>query len=98
MGAYYEPGGSGVDVGGDWYDVMPLADGRVVVALGDVMGKGVPAAIVMGQVRVAMRAYALIDPDPGCCSSGSTSWSPRWASRSRSSPSLRRHRRRPAAS
>jgi serine phosphatase RsbU (regulator of sigma subunit)/anti-sigma regulatory factor (Ser/Thr protein kinase) len=64
MGAYYEPGGSGVDVGGDWYDVMPLADGRVLVALGDVMGKGVPAAIVMGQVRSAMRAYALIDPTP----------------------------------
>lgn len=64
MGAYYEPAGSGVDVGGDWYDVMPLADGRVVVALGDVMGKGVPAAIVMGQVRAAMRAYALIDPAP----------------------------------
>jgi serine phosphatase RsbU (regulator of sigma subunit)/anti-sigma regulatory factor (Ser/Thr protein kinase) len=64
MGAYYEPGGSGVDVGGDWYDVMALADGRVVVALGDVMGKGVPAAIVMGQVRSAMRAYALIDPAP----------------------------------
>jgi serine phosphatase RsbU (regulator of sigma subunit)/anti-sigma regulatory factor (Ser/Thr protein kinase) len=64
MGAFYEPGGSGVDVGGDWYDVLPLADGRVVVALGDVMGKGVPAAIVMGQVRAAMRAYALIDPSP----------------------------------
>ena len=64
MGAYYEPGGSGVDVGGDWYDVIPLSDGRVVVALGDVMGKGVPAAIVMGQVRSAMRAYALIDPAP----------------------------------
>jgi serine phosphatase RsbU (regulator of sigma subunit)/anti-sigma regulatory factor (Ser/Thr protein kinase) len=64
MGAYYEPGGSGVDVGGDWYDVLALSDGRVVVALGDVMGKGVPAAIVMGQVRSAMRAYALIDPTP----------------------------------
>jgi serine phosphatase RsbU (regulator of sigma subunit)/anti-sigma regulatory factor (Ser/Thr protein kinase) len=64
MGAYYEPGGSGVDVGGDWYDVFALSDGRVVVALGDVMGKGVQAAIVMGQVRSAMRAYALIDPDP----------------------------------
>ena len=44
---------------------MPLADGRVAVALGDVMGKGVPAAVVMGQVRAALRAYALIDPDPG---------------------------------
>ena len=65
LGAYYEPGGSGVDVGGDWYDVVPLADGRVAVALGDVMGKGVKAAVVMGQVRAALRAYALIDPDPG---------------------------------
>ena len=65
MGAYYEPGGSGVEVGGDWYDVLPLRDGRVVVALGDVMGKGVAAAIVMGQVRAALRAYALIDPEPG---------------------------------
>jgi serine phosphatase RsbU (regulator of sigma subunit)/anti-sigma regulatory factor (Ser/Thr protein kinase) len=65
LGAYYEPGGPGVDVGGDWYDVVPLADGRVAVALGDVMGKGVAAAVVMGQVRAALRAYALIDPDPG---------------------------------
>lgn len=64
LGAYYEPGGPGVDVGGDWYDVVPLADGRVALALGDVMGKGVPAAVVMGQVRAALRAYALIDPDP----------------------------------
>ncbi len=64
LGALYEPGGSGVDVGGDWYDVVPLADGRVAVALGDVMGKGVAAAVVMGQVRAALRAYALIDPDP----------------------------------
>jgi serine phosphatase RsbU (regulator of sigma subunit)/anti-sigma regulatory factor (Ser/Thr protein kinase) len=64
MGAYYESGGPGVDVGGDWYDVLPLADGRVAVTLGDVMGKGVAAAIVMGQVRSALRAYALIDPAP----------------------------------
>jgi serine phosphatase RsbU (regulator of sigma subunit)/anti-sigma regulatory factor (Ser/Thr protein kinase) len=64
LGAYYAPGGSGVDVGGDWYDVLPLSDGRVMVALGDVMGKGVGAAIVMGQVRAALRAYALIDPEP----------------------------------
>jgi anti-sigma regulatory factor (Ser/Thr protein kinase) len=64
LGAYYGPGGPGVDVGGDWYDIVPLSDGRVVLALGDVMGKGVPAAVVMGQVRAALRAYALIDPDP----------------------------------
>ena len=64
MGAYYESGGPGVDVGGDWYDVLPLADGRVALTVGDVMGKGVGAAIVMGQVRAALRAYALIDPTP----------------------------------
>src|SRR5215210_5535951 len=64
LGAHYEPGGKGVDVGGDWYDVLGPADGSVGVALGDVMGKGVPAAIVMGQVRAALRAYALLDPDP----------------------------------
>ncbi|MDP9443203.1 MAG: serine/threonine-protein phosphatase [Actinomycetota bacterium] len=52
-------------MGGDWYDVLELADGSVAVALGDVMGKGVPAAIVMGQVRSALRAYALLDPSPG---------------------------------
>ena len=65
LGAHYQPGGLGVDVGGDWYDVLELGDGSVAVALGDVMGKGVPAAIVMGHVRSAMRAYALLDPTPG---------------------------------
>ncbi len=64
LGAHYQPGGVNVDVGGDWYDVMTLPDGSAVVALGDVMGKGVPAAIVMSEVRSATRAYALLDPDP----------------------------------
>ncbi len=64
LGSHYHPGGYEVDVGGDWYDVFDLADGSVVVALGDVMGKGVAAAIVMGHVRSAMRAYALLDPTP----------------------------------
>lgn len=64
LGAHYRPGGVNVDVGGDWYDVMELPDGSVVVSLGDVMGKGVPAAIVMGEVRAATRAYALLDPEP----------------------------------
>jgi anti-sigma regulatory factor (Ser/Thr protein kinase) len=65
LGAHYRPGGLGVDVGGDWYDVIALPDGSVVVVLGDVMGKGVPAAIVMGQIRSALRAYAVLDPSPG---------------------------------
>ena len=64
FGAHYRPGGAHVDVGGDWYDVMPLADGSVVVSLGDVMGKGVPAAVVMSELRTATRAYALLDPEP----------------------------------
>jgi hypothetical protein len=64
FGAHYRPGGLNVDVGGDWYDVMTLRDGSVVVVLGDVMGKGLPAAIVMSEVRSATRAYALLDPDP----------------------------------
>jgi len=64
FGAHHRPGGKNVDVGGDWYDVLPLADGRVAVSLGDVMGKGVPAAVVMSEVRTAARAYALLDPSP----------------------------------
>ena len=65
LGSYYQPGGLNVDVGGDWYDVIGLDDGSVVVALGDVMGKGVEAAIVMSEVRAAMRAYAILDATPG---------------------------------
>jgi anti-sigma regulatory factor (Ser/Thr protein kinase) len=64
LGSHYAPGGLNVEVGGDWYDVLELPDGSVLFALGDVMGKGVPAAIVMSEVRAAMRAYALLDPRP----------------------------------
>ena len=64
LGSFYRPGGADVDVGGDWYDVLPLDDGSVVFSLGDVMGKGIPAAIVMSELRAALRAYALLDPDP----------------------------------
>lgn len=64
LGAFYRPGGKNVDVGGDWYDVLPLPDGSVAVVLGDVMGRGVSAAIVMGEIRAAVRAYALLDPRP----------------------------------
>lgn len=64
LGAHYSPGGRNVDVGGDWYDVLALPDGSVAVTLGDVMGKGVTAAIVMGEVRAAVRAYAVLDSGP----------------------------------
>lgn len=55
--AKYMPGGR-VDVGGDWYDVVPLADGRYGIVIGDVVGHGVRAATVMGQLRHALRAFA----------------------------------------
>lgn len=59
FGARYLAGGEGVQVGGDWYEVIRLSGDRVGVAVGDVVGRGVPAACVMGQLRIVMRAYAL---------------------------------------
>ncbi|WFE30061.1 SpoIIE family protein phosphatase [Solwaraspora sp. WMMD791] len=56
--------GHDVGVGGDWYDVLPLPDGWVGVAIGDVTGRGVHAATVMGRLRSALRAYALETTDP----------------------------------
>jgi serine phosphatase RsbU (regulator of sigma subunit) len=65
LAAVYRPGGDDVEeVGGDWYDVLPLGDGRVALVVGDVMGRGVRAATTMAAVRAAVRAYALLDPDP----------------------------------
>jgi anti-sigma regulatory factor (Ser/Thr protein kinase) len=60
----YWPGTAGTEVGGDFYDVIPLSGGRVGVAIGDVMGRGLRAAAVMGQLRAALRAYALEDWSP----------------------------------
>lgn len=62
VAALYEPSGSG-EVGGDWYDVLPLTDGRLALAVGDVTGHGLPAAAAMGQLRHAVRAY-LLDAAP----------------------------------
>lgn len=61
----YRAGGPGVDVGGDWYDLLALGGGRVVVAMGDVVGRGERAAALMGQLRTAARVYALQDQSPG---------------------------------
>jgi serine phosphatase RsbU (regulator of sigma subunit) len=55
--------GRGV-VGGDWYDVFTLPTGQVGLAIGDVAGSGLPAAVVMGRMRSALRAYALETPEP----------------------------------
>jgi PAS domain S-box-containing protein len=57
IAARYMPGGA--DVGGDWYDAIELDDGRLGVAMGDVVGHGIGAASLMGQLRHATRAYAL---------------------------------------
>jgi serine phosphatase RsbU (regulator of sigma subunit)/anti-sigma regulatory factor (Ser/Thr protein kinase) len=46
-------------LGGDWYDAFPIENGQVVVAIGDVVGHGIPAAAVMAQLRTALRAYAV---------------------------------------
>jgi serine phosphatase RsbU (regulator of sigma subunit) len=59
VAARYLPGAVGVNVGGDWYDVLLLPDERIGLAVGDVLGRGADAASVMGQVRMAFRAYAL---------------------------------------
>jgi PAS domain S-box-containing protein len=55
----YVPAEEGSSAGGDWYDVIDLPDGTVALVIGDVAGHGVEAASVMGQVRMAVRAYGL---------------------------------------
>ena len=55
--------GSGA-VGGDWYDVFVLPDGRLAIVVGDVAGSGLEAAVIMGRMRSALRAYVLETPDP----------------------------------
>lgn len=52
------------DLGGDWYDVFQLPDERVAVVMGDVVGHGLHAAVVMGRLKSALRAYALEHDDP----------------------------------
>jgi serine phosphatase RsbU (regulator of sigma subunit)/anti-sigma regulatory factor (Ser/Thr protein kinase) len=58
LAARYVPGSTGVRVGGDWYDAIDLGRGRLGVAVGDVVGKGVLAAATMAQLRNALRVYA----------------------------------------
>ena len=63
-------------MGGDWFDLIPLSTGRTGIVIGDVMGRGIHAAAVMGQLRAATRAFAVLDLAPArrCCAT-STSWS-----------------------
>jgi PAS domain S-box-containing protein len=64
LAARYLPAGRGAAVGGDWYDVFELGDGRVALVVGDVVGHGLRAAAVMGQMRNAFRAYGLVEGSP----------------------------------
>ncbi|MCF6522932.1 SpoIIE family protein phosphatase [Streptomyces sp. JJ36] len=54
----YRSARQGTDIGGDWYDVIPLPGGRVAAVVGDVQGHDTQAAAVMGQLRIVLRAYA----------------------------------------
>ncbi|HVM28797.1 MAG TPA: SpoIIE family protein phosphatase [Mycobacteriales bacterium] len=60
----YLPGAAGAEVGGDFYDLLALPGGQVGLVIGDVMGRGVAAAAVMGQLRAAVRAYAMVEDRP----------------------------------
>jgi anti-sigma regulatory factor (Ser/Thr protein kinase) len=59
VAARYLPGSSDAEVGGDWYDLIPLRDGRVGMVIGDVVGRGIAAAARMAHLQSAVRAYAL---------------------------------------
>jgi PAS domain S-box-containing protein len=68
--ASYRPVARNLEIGGDWYDAFLLPDGKLAVATGDVMGKGLSAAVGMGRVRTALRALALSDPRPAAVLAG----------------------------
>ena len=59
VAARYLPAASEAEVGGDWYDVIPIAGGAVGLVMGDVAGKGLAGASMVGRLRSALRAYAL---------------------------------------
>jgi len=60
----YVPAGRGAEVGGDWFDVVPLAGGRIALVVGDVAGHGPAAAATMGRLRTAVRTLAGLDLPP----------------------------------
>jgi anti-sigma regulatory factor (Ser/Thr protein kinase) len=63
--ARYLPSSGGIELGGDWYDLISLPDHRIGAVIGDVQGHNISAAVVMGQLRSAVRAYAAEGHDPG---------------------------------
>jgi serine phosphatase RsbU (regulator of sigma subunit)/anti-sigma regulatory factor (Ser/Thr protein kinase) len=65
VAARYLPATGSSSLGGDWYDLFPLGGGRLGLAIGDVVGRGLPAAALMAQLRTALRAYAFEGHPPG---------------------------------
>ena len=70
LAARYVPATADMEVGGDWYDVIQIRGGLIGLAIGDVAGHGPQAAATMGQLRMALRAYAVQDPSPVSVMSG----------------------------
>ncbi|MFF4394025.1 SpoIIE family protein phosphatase [Streptomyces sp. NPDC001480] len=64
LAARYLPATHGLNIGGDWYDAFPQPDGSVLAVIGDVTGHGLRAAVIMGQLRTALRAYAVEGDSP----------------------------------
>ena len=64
--ALYESATGDALLGGDWYDAFELPDGRVFLSLGDVLGHGIEAAVLMSKIRQSVRGAALCSPDVGC--------------------------------
>src|SRR5690606_35998150 len=64
LAAHYLPATVSVQVGGDWYDAFELRNGRIGLCVGDVVGHGLAAAACMGQLRNALRVYALDGAPP----------------------------------
>jgi serine phosphatase RsbU (regulator of sigma subunit) len=64
LAARYLPATSGLNIGGDWYDAFLQPDGSLLAVIGDVTGHGLHAAVVMGQLRTALRAYAVENESP----------------------------------
>jgi signal transduction histidine kinase/DNA-binding response OmpR family regulator len=64
VATFYHPGEAGTQVGGDWYDVVDLGGGRTSFVIGDVMGRGIRAASVMGQMKAAARAFLRLGLTP----------------------------------
>lgn len=64
LSARYQAGAEGVDIGGDWYDLIELESDRLLLIVGDVSGRGLKAATTMASLRFAIRAYALQGDSP----------------------------------